>query len=296
LREVSDNRPVVAVLGAAGLLGHRIVADLRRSGHQVKTVGHEGRQGYDAEVDAAAATEPELASLLSQLGPPALIVNAIGVTRGDDSGDRAVGNMVAVNSLWPRKLAASAAVSKVPVVHISSDAVFADLAESVDEGSPPTPDDIYGQTKLLGEPEGEWAISLRCSFVGPDSVHRPGRGLWNWVTEQPEGAKISGFTDRLWTGVTSRQLATLIAQMTERDSFSKLRDESRVHHLCPNPTVTKYELVKTIARVLRPDIEVRPAESSSPVTRRLITRTGASALIAEDISAQWEDLVRDAAD
>jgi dTDP-4-dehydrorhamnose reductase len=225
-----------------------------------------------------------------------LIVNAIGVTRGEDSRDRFVGNMIAVNSLWPRTLAAAASATNVPVAHISTDAVFPDLAGSVDEESAAEPDDVYGQTKLLGEPDSESTISFRCSFVGPDALNSPGRGLWSWVAGQPQGAVISGFTDQLWTGLTSRQVATLITRLTEGNSFSRLREEGRVHHLCPNPTVTKFELVKAIAAVSRPDIEVRATESGNPVTRRLTTRTSATKLIAKDASPPWEDLVHEAAE
>jgi dTDP-4-dehydrorhamnose reductase len=202
--------------------------------------------------------------------------------------------MISVNSLWPRRLSMNTAVLGVPLVHISTDAVFSASAGAVDETSAPAPDELYGHTKLLGEPDSEWTISLRCSFVGPDTGRR--RGLWSWVAAQPRGAEIPGFDDQQWTGVTSRQISMLVERTVDSEVFARLRAESHVHHLCPNPTVTKYELITVIASIIRPDLEVRPVASGRPVTRKLSTRTSATALLATGGPTEWEALIREAAD
>lgn len=285
---------MVAVFGGAGLLGHRVVADLRAVGHRVVAIGRAGHVGCDEAVDAKAITDSELTSFLTGIDSLKLIVNAIGVPRSGCQDDDTLGNMIAINALWSRRLAVVATALEIPLVHISTDAVFSDQVGEVDETSPPTPDEFYGCAKLLGEPESTCAISLRCSLIGPDPHGH--RGIWSWVVEQPKGAEIDGFTEQQWTGVTSRQLAGLIERLLEPGVFTGLRTEGPVHHICPNKTISKFELVTTLARVLRPDVKVRSIDGGRPVTRKLTTQTGATALITGEASAEWDTLIREAAE
>ncbi len=280
----------IAVFGGAGLLGHRVVADLRKAGMRVIAIGRNGQPKCDIAIDVDVVTDVELRSLLSDIGSLDLIVNAIGVLRGPNLDDCTVSRMVVVNALWPRRLAIASELIEVPLVHVSTDAVFASGAGAVDEDSHPTPDDHYGAAKLLGEPASPWAISLRCSVIGPDPLKK--KGIWEWVVGQQPNTAIEGFSDQLWVGVTSAQLAALISHLTEVHQFKRLRDESAVHHICPNASITKYDLVSKLAGVLRPDIEVSPRVSGRPVVRELATRCSATDLILSKGTRDWEDVIR----
>jgi hypothetical protein len=82
---------------------------------------------------------------------------------------------------------------------------------------------------------------------------------------------LPGYVDQRWNGVTTLQLARLCEAVITRDLFGAIRAEAAVHHVCPNATVTKCELLLRLRERYRPDLEVRPEVSGAPVLRELGT-------------------------
>ena len=174
-----------------------------------------------------------------------------------------------INAVFPHELARIAAEMDAKVVHVSTDAVFAPESGRCSEGDVPVPVDLYGRTKLLGEPSAPNALTIRCSIIGPNPVKKT--GLFEWVLNQPPKATITGYNDQLWRGVTTLQFAQLCARILEEDLFERLRNESSVHHFCPNEVVTKHRLVELLCRRFRPDLCVEQAAGGA-ITRVLETR------------------------
>src|SRR5262249_7610946 len=129
---------------------------------------------------------------------------------------------------------------------------------------------VYARTKLRGEVAAAHVLNLRCSLIGPDP--RRGRGLVEWLRGQPPGARVPGFTDHMWVGCTTGQLAELCRRLiTDDHLFKAASAEGPVHHFCPCAPLTKYELLPRLVAALSLDVEVRPVESGRPVTRQLDT-------------------------
>jgi dTDP-4-dehydrorhamnose reductase len=195
----------------------------------------------------------------------ALLKNAAAET-GDPS---AMEEATRINAEFPHMLAGLAAETGFKLLHVSTDAVFPPEGGCCSEADPPQPADFYGRTKLLGEPRSPHTLTIRCSIIGPNPVKK--QGLFEWVAAQPTNATIQGYDDQLWNGVTTLQFANLCATIFRSSLFQQLRDESLVHHFCPNAAVTKYELVQLICRHFRPDVQVERA-SGGTMTRTLETR------------------------
>ena len=63
---------------------------------------------------------------------------------------------------------------------------------------------FYDRMKALGEIENERHLTFRNSIIGPD-MKEDGIGLFNWFMKQK--GTIYGYTEAIWTGVTTLTLA-----------------------------------------------------------------------------------------
>lgn len=200
------------------------------------------------------------------------LINCIGIlgSKIDEKDSQSVRSAILINSLFPHELADLARETGSRVIHISTDGVFTGNAGVCLEDSPQECDDVYGKTKSLGEVFAPGFLNLRCSIIGPNPVKK--QGLLEWFRNQSEGAQVYGYTDHMWNGVTTLQLAKLCRKLILQDFFDIVCDESPVHHFCPNQAVTKYELLQLFKTVFRPDIKVKPStDQGKPISRILDT-------------------------
>lgn len=257
----------VLILGGAGMLGHVLVQQLRRC----PAIALQWTTRQSEEGGLSFDLEQQLDRLADLLDGVDCVINCIAVlaSRIDEQDAVSVRRAEVVNALFPERLAEIAGSRGVRVIHISTDGVFAPDAGRCVEETPPAPPDVYGQTKLRGEVIAAHVLNIRCSLIGPDSGNA--RGLLAWLVRQPRGARIAGFTDQLWIGCTTYQLAQLCRGLIAEAWFDAALREGSVHHFCPCAPLSKYELLRQLARLLRPDIEVRPAASGRPVMRQLDT-------------------------
>lgn len=265
----------VLVLGSTGMLGSMLWTRLARSPGVVARRTQRVDPRRADHFDALAPGEP-LPELLGSGGGCDVVVNAIGITQAGlkRSGDPEVARKV--NSELPHRLAAATAALGVRLIHVSTDGVFSGADGPYDEAASPDPPDLYGRTKLAGEVGGAHVLTLRCSLVGPEP--RGGRGLLEWFRGVEHGARVPGYTDQLWNGVTTVQFATLVERLLDPRVFRGLTEVASVRHLCPNTPVSKYELLRMFAAAIRPDVEVEPVESGLRINRVLTSR--------------WDDLHR----
>jgi len=174
-------------------------------------------------------------------------INCIAVLKNvaENSGPEGETAAHQVNAVFPHELARMAAKIDCKVIHVSTDGVFAPDSGVCLESDVPAPADLYGRTKLLGEPSASNALTIRCSILGPNPVKKT--GLFDWVIGQPRRAHIKGYQDQLWRGVTTLQFAQLCARIFGEKLFVRLREQSAVHHFCPNAAVTKYQLLQLLS-------------------------------------------------
>lgn len=262
----------VLILGGTGMLGSMLWSHLSpKSGLRVRRSQRRNKAG-EAYFDAM-GTEADLDRLLANEGSGTdFVINALGMTKGEiKEGDFASEEAAkTVNTELPRRLARSAGRAKARVIHISTDGVFSGKAGPYDESAVPDPVDLYGRTKLGGEVSDPRVLTVRCSIVGPDP--EKGRGLFEWFRGLGNAGQAKGFTDQMWNGVTTLQFAELCLAIIERGAFDGLTATAPIRHFCPNPPVSKYDLLKAFAEAIGAKTKIEPSFSSVPVNRVLTTR------------------------
>jgi dTDP-4-dehydrorhamnose reductase len=227
----SDRR--ILLLGATGFLGSHFAERLP----QTMTVSL-------PRVRVEATDDRGVAAAIDEMRPD-VIVNAIAVTSGAGEAMRAV------NSEFPRRLAAQAEARGARVVHISTDGVFSGARGGYTERDAPDPQDAYGRSKADGELPAPH-LTIRTSFFGRNPR---GAGLVEWLLSQP-GHFVEGFVDYRFTGIAAALVADLVAAAID----ARLEG---LYHL-GGERVSKYDVVRALAAALRPDLRVVPVARGVP--------------------------------
>ena len=251
----------VLVLGETGMLGSMVAAVLEaRDDLDVVACGRTGPHALDACHD-------DPAGVLDAVRPE-WVVNAIGIVkpRIDARSPASIEQAIEVNARFPQRLAQAAAARDARVVHAATDCVFSGRDGLYDETAPHDCDDVYGQSKSLGEAPQEHVVNLRCSIIGPERSSPP-RSLLGWLLSQPHGARLNGYVDHRWNGITTLHFAHLCAGIVRGEAPA-----GGTVHVVPQDVVTKAELLALLARAYgREDLEIVPGPSPAPVDRSLAT-------------------------
>jgi dTDP-4-dehydrorhamnose reductase len=247
------------------MLGSAVEKALRESGVDVITASRTQGVRFDAK-DLGSAELIATAGLIAD----DYIINCVGLTKAriNESSRTSRDLAMKLNIEFPSNLAAAAEQGGVRVIQVATDCVFSGTTGNYCETSGHDALDVYGKTKSLGEVPSETVMHLRCSLVGPEI----GRSslFFEWVRNQPLGAKTSGYTNHIWNGLSSRAFGKVVTGIIRKDLFS-----AGVQHLVPANQVTKDALVRMeLAALGRSDVSVLAMAADIAVNRTL--RTGNS--------------------
>ena len=222
----------IIVTGAGGMLGQAVIRAAARADVEVHGFTH-------AELDITDPTSIIDAAI--SLPRPRTIINCAGIVRGRDNVPEPTRWLV--NATAPRILARRCE----RLVQVSTDCVFSgDPAETPYlEDAPPTPTDWYGRSKVHGEMSLPPHVTVRGSFIGFEG------GLLRWLLDQPPNAVVDGYEDHVWTGGYVEDYADALFEI------ARSRAITGIVHLVGDP-ITKADLLRNIAHLMRPDIQVRP--------------------------------------
>ena len=198
------------------------------------------------------------------------IINCIGILSSNinENDQKSVHRAILINALFPHELAKLTQEIGVRVIQISTDGVFAKTAGVCTEDSPRNCDDVYGWTKALGEVTSSNYLNLRCSIIGSSPYLR--KGLLEWFLSQPKRSIVNGYTDQIWSGVTTLQFADLCKLLIIDNYFDVVCKESLTHHFCPNHTISKFELLQLFRSYFRSDIVVKPNNNQDNIVSRIL--------------------------
>lgn len=244
----------VLVLGADGMLGHRLVRTLFGRHDVCATTRAAGPPPF-AGLDARDASALER---VFDAARPAAVVNAIGLVKQRPEAADTVA-AIEVNALLPHRLAALCRERAVRLVHVSTDCVFSGRRGGYREEDEPDPVDTYGRTKLIGEVTDAPAVTLRTSLVGLE--RRGARGLVEWFLSRT--GEVHVYTRARFSGLTTAEAARVVARILETGSPA-----SGLWHVASAP-ITKAELLSgLLGRLARTD--VRLVEDDSVVIDRTL--------------------------
>ncbi len=206
------------MLGAYGMLGHRLLLDLGRRYDVVGTVRK--KRQWDApimdELSAAnivpGVDASDLESIRSTIRrfKPAVVVNCIGIVKQAQAAKDPI-TSITINSLFPHQLVKIARESGVRVVHLSTDCVFSGREGKYKQDQDPDPVDLYGRSKLLGEVT-DGAMTIRSSLIGREIDSR--NGLVEWFLSN-RGRSVTGFRKAIFSGFPTGEMARIIGMLIE---------------------------------------------------------------------------------
>lgn len=272
----------VLVLGATGMLGHKLMAVL---GEEPSLEVHGTVRSPDdrtaetlhvVDLDRGSA---DLAAVLERVRPD-VVVNAVGAIKQRDLYG-AVDRTFFLNGSLPH-LIPLLAPNPLRVVHFSTDCVFRGDRGGYTEDDAPDVEDLYGRSKACGEITYGDHLTIRTSIVGFE--RRGHLGLLGWLLSQPSGARLKGFRRAIYSGLPTVTLARLV-----RSLLTAGLPMRGLWHVASQP-IDKYELLCRLDEALglglhiTPDDELIMDRSLDDSRFRQITGT---------TTPSWDELVAD---
>jgi dTDP-4-dehydrorhamnose reductase len=246
----------IVVLGAAGMLGHKVCAELARRGHSVVgtlrrpfprlaalLAGVELRAGLDV------LEEGSVERLVADVKPD-VVINAVGVVKQLAQNRDA---LAGVNAALPHRLVRACRRAGARLVHMSTDCVFSGKRGRYTEADPCDPTDAYGWSKHLGEPDPAetCALTIRSSLIGRE-LHRPTHGLVEWLYARRK-TTVKGFSRAVFSGLTSLEMARVMAGVVEKPLHG-------LHHVAAAP-IDKFDLLLRVRDAAKLDVEIQRDET-----------------------------------
>lgn len=247
----------VLVLGAAGMLGHKMLQTLAAEGHEVVGTVRRSLDDRRSVGDFLTSTAPiveqvgvarfeRIAAVIDETDPE-VVINCVGIVKQRPTAHDAIPS-ITINALFPHQLAALCAESDRRLVHFSTDCVFSGRRGAYTEDDDSDALDLYGRTKYLGE-VGAPALTLRTSIIGRELSHF--QSLVEWFVAQ-DGGPVQGFQRALYSGVTTLQAArTVVALITDFPDLAGL-------YQMAGPVISKYDLLEEIRDALGLDVTIVP--------------------------------------
>lgn len=238
------------VLGASGMAGHVISIYLKEKGHDV--VGYCRRAVSFVEfIKGDVKNVQRLKNVIETVNYD-IVVNAVGILNQFAESDKE--SAAFLNGYLPHLLAKLTENMSTRIIHMSTDCVFSGKNAPYTENSFRDGESFYDRSKALGELNDEKNLTLRNSIVGPD-INENGIGLFNWFMKQ--NGEINGYTNAMWTGMTTVQLAKTI-------EAAALSDAHGLVNMVCEKNISKYNLLKLFNRYMRnDDVKINPHDDFS---------------------------------
>ena len=258
----------VIIFGANGMAGHMISTVLKGKGtYKIIDVCHTKKLDHNSIILDVRVIK-RVNSLIEQ-EQPNLLINCIGLLTEKAKKDPPAA--IYINSFFPRYLEDYCKNIETKIIHLSTDCVFSGKEGQYTEDSVKDGKDIYGQTKSLGEIINRKDLTIRTSIIGPE-LKDDGVGLFHWLMKQQ--GEILGFSNVIWTGLTTLQLAQSLDRMIAANVTG-------LYQLVPSHSVTKYQLLNIIKQIFNKDIVIKKEDNPLSDKSLLNTRTDYQARIPD---------------
>ena len=247
------------------MLGHKLVQQLRcrvecwgsvrQSAQEYARYDFIDRQRLLERVDA---TDFDTVADAIRRARPKIVVNCIGILKQLPAAHDPIATLE-VNALFPHRLALSCEAAGARLIHVSTDCVFSGRRGEYTEQDVADAEDLYGRTKLLGEPDRPSTLVLRTSMIGREL--RSTVGLLEWLVSQ-RGRHVKGYTRARFSGLTTVALARLVAEV--------ISGEERLTGLfhVGAPAIDKYDLLSRLNGALNLGVTIE-ADDRVAVDRSL---------------------------
>jgi dTDP-4-dehydrorhamnose reductase len=275
----------VIVLGASGMLGHKLLQRLRSSFDTAGTIQAAAPDSIlkNALSDTKLYCNVEAGRLQSIADAiddwrASIVLNCIGIIKQTQAASDPIPS-ITINALLPHQLAALTASRKVKLIHFSTDCVFSGKGGNYREQDSPDPIDLYGRTKLLGEVQAPGALTLRTSIIGHEL--RGHLGLIDWFVKQ-RGGQANGFAEARYSGLTTLALAEVVARVMQFHS-----DLNGLWHVSSDP-ISKFELLQIVNQIY--GLSVQLTKDQAFVCDRSLNSSRFRTFVGWQ-PASWKDMI-----
>ena len=257
------------VTGASGLLGANLALLAQKLGYEVL-----GWTNSRPLVNAPFTTRavdfgnPQDLARAFQAAEPDALINCA-AQANVDAAEKQPERAYRVNAEAAGELAQIARAANVPMIHISTDAVFDGITGNYKETDSPNPLNTYAQSKLAGEhavaqanPEAAIArvVFYGWSLTGTRSL---AEFFYNNLTV---GKPVNGFTDMFFSPLYAAHLAEALLEMLQKRL-------SGIYHVYAPESLSKYDFGVRLAQEFGLDASlIRPIsalDSDLPTRRSL---------------------------
>lgn len=238
----------ILILGGDSMLGwqlllylqnkHDVKVTLRNpeSNYKTYSVFNEQNSYYNVDVHNFSTVGSTLLAF-----KPDIVINSIGIVK-QNVRIKNITSAIEINALFPHKLSQLCQSMNTKLIQLSTDCVFNGKKGGYTENETGSADDIYGQTKYLGEVrDAKHCLTLRKSLIGLELKYK--YGLIEWFLAQQ--ASIKGYQQALYSGFTTREMSRIIDMI-----ITKHPTLSGVWHIASQP-ISKYQLLTTLANKLK---------------------------------------------
>lgn len=245
----------VLILGATGMLGHKLMQVLSENFEVTGTV----RGAADDYSDHPLLGDMKLIGGVNadnfgsvrdaiNISKPDVIVNCIGIVKQLPEAYDAISS-IAINALFPHQVAHFCHPYGIRLIHYSTDCVFTGVKGNYTEDALSDAQDLYGRTKFLGEVYYDNCLTLRTSLIGRELAD--GHSLIEWFISQT-GKSVKGFKNAIFTGLTTKAHADILTKI-----LLNFPDMRGLWHLSSDP-INKYELLSLVKYIYQLDIMIEP--------------------------------------
>jgi dTDP-4-dehydrorhamnose reductase len=237
----------VLVTGAAGMLGHRVVAEARDLGHTAIATDIDDLDLTDdaAVIERVAAESPDA------------IINCAAYTDVDGA-EADPGTALRVNADAALNVALACQSAGAMMVQLSTDYVFSgDADRPYVETDEPAPRTAYGSTKLAGEHAvigsgADWAICRTAWLYGAGGKNF----VDTMLTLAQDRDEVSVVTDQIGSPTWTGHLAPALIEVAERGATG-------IHHLTGAGQCSWYELAIEVFHTAGVHCRVLPTTSEA---------------------------------
>jgi len=248
----------ILILGATGMLGHKLMQIFSKKYEVLGTVRKMG-PAYEKhpilgkmslQGDIRADDMHNIRDTI-RVFKPDVVINCIGIVKQLQESQDPI-TSIAINSLFPHKLAKLCQESKTRLIHMSTDCVFSGKKGNYTENDPSDAEDLYGKTKYLGEVDYPGCLTLRTSIIGREL--ETSHGLLEWFLDQ-QGKTVYGYKMAIFSGLTTTALAQIIETIIL--NYPEMRG---VWHVASDP-ISKYDLLTLINEQFGLGITILPNDT-----------------------------------
>ncbi len=236
------------------MLGQMAVSHFTQQGYRVITI----KNRFEPETRLAFFEE------LKQY-PYAIVINAIGKIKQKTED---TSPLLWSNAILPLELSRSLLPTQT-LIHASTDCLFSgDTNQPYKKDANQDAIDDYGWSKQLGEQvllNRSNTLIARVSIIGTDNAANP-KGLLGWFLSQPGQAKLKGYSNHLWNGITTLEWCKQVEKLWQNINS---KTPCKLVQLGTKEFYTKLELLKLFQVVFETSYIIEPFQAQKAIDRRL---------------------------